>query len=304
MTNNEKRVLVTGAAGYIGSHVISALHHAGFRHIWASDFAFGESPNTERIIPLVEGKFHHDLAMDDISLMEDGEPFDVIVHLAAYISVEESVREPGKYWMNNLLSTANMIRLANKWNAKLIFASTGTAFNPASPYAETKVECESLINDANVKDAITFRFYNVSGCAQGLYPTGEATHLIRVASNAAVSGKTMSVFGVDWDTADGSCVRDYIDVRDLAECIADVILHDRKSDKDFECLGSGNGFSVLEVLNTMGEVAQEPLNIVKVGRRLGDVGSMICPRDLIYEHLKIKRSLRDMCVSALKVAQT
>lgn len=302
-TMKKKRILVTGAAGYIGSHVVKHLYAAGYRHIWGADFAFDTSPNTKAISPLLEGMFDVNLA-DDVSHIETGEPFDHIIHLAAFISVEESVKNPGKYWFNNMASTGNIIRMANTWGANLIFASTGTAFDPNNPYAETKIECERLITEmSNVTNTI-FRFYNVSGCAEGLSPTGESTHLIRVAAEAVQTGKTMKVFGDDWETVDGTCVRDYIDVRDVAAAIVDSLDRDFVSSREFECLGSGDGFTVLEVLDTMNEIAVEHGKTLRydiVDRRAGDVGSMICPEEFMYPHLTRKHSLSDMCRSAYTV---
>lgn len=305
--NLEQRILVTGAAGYIGSHVVKALYEKGFRHIWGADFAFGESPNTEFVSTMLEGKFEGDLTGDiadlefGTSFLERGPRFDHIIHLAAYISVEESVKKPSKYWFNNLVSTGNIIRMANSHGANLVFASTGTAFDPNNPYAESKVECESMINDLLAGNRTIFRFYNVSGCAPGLKPTGEATHLIRVAANAVHSGKTMKIFGDDWETVDGTCVRDYIDVRDIAESIVSVVTTGFASQRPFECLGSGEGFTVLDVLGTMQSLAESMDKSLKyeiVDRRAGDVGSMICPRELMYPHLKINYSLADMCSAA------
>lgn len=300
--NKDKRILVTGAAGYIGSHLIKNLASRGFTNVWGIDKGFYTSPNTEEIRYSMAGYWHDDLAQTDWNRFEreKTEPFDAIVHLAAYISVEESVKNPGMYWLNNMASLGNIIRQARWMGSKLYFASTGTAFDPASPYAETKVEGEKLIQEFQVPGA-SFRFYNVSGCDPKLKPTGEATHLIRRAAMAARNDTTMGIFGDDWDTRDGTCVRDYIDVRDLADALATAIDTDFVSTMPFDCLGSGTGFTVREIVNTMSTVAGKQLDVEIKPRRDGDVGSMICPPELIYPGLTIRHNVVDMCRSALEV---
>jgi UDP-glucose 4-epimerase len=226
--------------------------------------------------------------------------FDAVVHLAAFISVEESVRRPVTYWQNNMGSL--MALLSNIETDHLIFASTGTAFQPASPYANTKVAGERLILDTygtpeSLFDGFTiFRFYNVSGLKPGIHPTGQPTHLIRLAALAAQRKLPfLKVYGTDYPTFDGTCVRDYIHVVDLAASLANAV-EKGPSNTPYECLGTGKGSSVLEVIESMKRATGVDFPVIMAERRPGDVASMVCPSQ--YRHISLTKTLDDMCLSA------
>jgi len=297
-----ERILLTGAAGYIGSHVAIQLKQQGYENVHYIDNNFYRSPNTQALQDLEPVGIHN------YDILEDGgidevldEGFDVIIHLAALISVEESVRMMTQYWRNNLLSTYKLIENEKKRNksAHFIFASTGTAFCPENPYAWSKVACEEVIRDSDVDHTI-FRFYNVSGLSYGLQPTGEATHLIRRAAMAARGMvPEMKVFGTDWNTPDGTAVRDYIHVEDIARSIVNAVKKGPTNHK-FDCLGSGTGYSVLEVVTSMKKVSGVDFQVTMAPRRAGDVASMVCPVELQYEHLIREHDLDSMCLSAYK----
>ena len=284
------KILVTGAAGYIGAHVIQELHDRGFTDLHAIDNEMGISPNQ------IAGALRSGLDCDILSSEADKllrQDFDVIIHLAALISVEESTQKVAEYWRNNLLSTNKI--LDHQHGAHLIFASTGTAFCPENPYAWSKVACEQEIRDRSDAHTI-FRFYNVSGLRPGCYPTGNPTHLIRRAAMAArglIQGLT--IYGTDWDTPDGTCVRDYIHVMDLAASIVNAI-DLGPTNTPYECLGSGTGYSVKEVVTSMKKVSGVDFNVTMAERRPGDVASMICPTQ--YSGIVLNHTLDDMCLSA------
>lgn len=284
------KILITGGAGYIGTHVIFELLKRGYKDLHVIDRFLTSSPNS--VGGLVSSAYDGDIlsigAIDTLRM-----DFDVIIHLAAYISVEESVRKPTVYWRNNLLSTSKV--LDHVGAAHLIFASTGTAFCPENPYAWSKVACEEEIA-ARMEDNFTiFRFYNVSGLLPGLHPTGEATHLIRRAALAARGLANFTVYGTDWDTPDGTAVRDYIHVEDLATSIVNAI-GEGPANTPYECLGSGTGNSVKEVVTSMKKVSGVDFRVTMGQRRQGDVASMICPTQ--YKRISINHTLDDMCRSA------
>ena len=287
------KILITGAAGYIGAHVILELLERGYNDLHVIDRHLMRSPNW--IGDLVKSAYNGDIlspgAIDTLRM-----DFDVIIHLAAYISVEESTKDPVMYWRNNLLSTNKIIDSLH--GAHLIFASTGTAFCPENPYAYSKVACEEEIQQRLRSGYTIFRFYNVSGLRQGLYPTGNPTHLIRRAAMAARRELCeITVFGTDWDTPDGTCVRDYIHAADLAASIVNAV-EVGPSNTPYECLGSGKGYSVLEVLDSMKRVSEVDFSVKIASRRTGDVASMTCPSQ--YKHITIKHDLDSMCLSAYK----
>jgi len=292
------KVLVTGGLGYIGAHVVDELVNRGH----SVDVVDGSSDHVnfdfvhQRVGRLLNRAVQSGLG-------ELCSEYDAIVHLAAFISVELSTREPHTYWHNNLTSLMELEQLRTP---HLIFASTGTAFNPTSPYARTKVACESYITDVAAAtprwfDGHTiFRFYNVSGLAPGIRPTGQPTHLIRICAEAA-RGKRgdVKVFGTDYATKDGTAVRDYVHVQDIAASIANAV-EVGPVNTPFECLGTGMGYSVLEVIHEMKHVTNTSFPVVITDRRAGDDDIMICHARSLYPHAAITRTLSDMCLSAFR----
>ncbi len=228
-----------------------------------------------------------------------GRYYDAVVHLAALISVEQSTREPNTYWRNNLTALMDLCRIKT---GHLIFASTGTAFNPTNPYAQTKVACENYIKDlAGTQQAwfaghTIFRFYNVSGLCEGLKPTGQPTHLIRICAEAARGKRSeVKVFGTNYNTPDGTAIRDYIHVDDIAHSICNAVEKDA-TNTPYECLGSGTGHSVLEVVQSMKRVTGKDFRVTMASRRAGDDEKMVCPTQ--YRHISLNYNLDDMCLSA------
>lgn len=289
-----KKVLITGAAGYIGTHVLMELLDRGYTDVSVIDRDLTTSPNW--IGDMVSGVAYSGTIQSRGANEILSARYDAIVHLAADISVEESTKDPVKYWRNNLLSTNRIID--NLKGAHLIFASTGTAFCPENAYAYSKVACEEEIKSRLDDNYTIFRFYNVSGLRKGVKPTGVASHVIRRAAMAALGElPSMTIAGDDWDTPDGTCVRDYIHVEDLAASIVNAI-EAGPSNKPYECLGTGTGYSVKEVLTSMKRVTGVDFDVIMAPRRPGDVASMICPLQNQYPHISLTRDLDSMCLSA------
>jgi UDP-glucose 4-epimerase len=297
------KVLVTGGLGYIGSHVVTELAERGHR-IFVVDVA-RYSPNAARVHELADAVWYSSVGLLYSEHPEYVDGMDAVVHLAAHISVEESTTSPMTYWENNVGQLLGMGRSAR--TGHLIFASTGTAFNPTSPYARTKVAGENYLLDvAGAKNSwfdghTIFRFYNVSGVRAGLHPTGQPTHLIRIAADVAAGIRPeLSVFGSDYPTRDGTAVRDYIHAEDVAASIVNAV-EDGPANTSFECLGTGTGSSVLEVVAAMQKITGKRIHIRMRDRRPGDDASTVCPSQ--YKRIRLSKTLEDMCLSAYESAR-
>lgn len=283
-------ILLTGATGYIGAHVAKELHARGH-----SVYGLDKNTNQNNIDKYCTAVINCDL---NTNKLEDSWKWDAIIHLAAYISVEESVADPLKYYSNNINSTVNLLSLETD---HFLFASTGSAFDAQNPYSRSKIMCEEIIRSKCPNHTI-FRFFNVSGIDPEFSPTGNPTHLIRRLAMLA-TGKLdeFTVYGTDFPTPDGTCVRDYIHVIDLANAICNA-LDAGPMNTEYECLGSGTGYSVHEVVAAM-EIATGLKLDVKYGpRRLGDAPIITTP--WVSELLNPKYSLVDMCKSAYQQVLT
>jgi UDP-glucose 4-epimerase len=284
------KILVTGATGYIGSHLCKVLYEAGHT-ITALDI---EWKKHNHIMPYV-----HRILVKDVSRLVIDEDYDVIVHLAGYISVEESVRRPSLYYGCNIGGTSNLLN--HQGNPHFIFASTAGAFDPQSPYARSKVAAEDIIKEKSNNYTI-FRFFNVAG-SNGIHrQIGKASHLIRIAAETAVNKRDrMYIYGEDYETPDGTCIRDYIHVVDLVNTIKKTIDHGAFN-TPYECIGSGKGYSVKEVVAAMKEVTCIDFKVEVSDRRAGDPPSLAI--DNQFKLLEPTLTLKDMCLSAYQAEKT
>jgi UDP-glucose 4-epimerase len=286
-----KRVLVTGCSGYIGSHTVKALAEAGCE-IHGIDWN-RKSPNNVK-------KYVHNLMFGDAINFTQAYRYDAVVHLAGYISVEYSVKFPLQYFQNNTMGTHWQLHF-NGTNGceNFIFASTAAAFNPISPYAQSKLMAESLVK-AMANNYTIFRFFNVAGNNGEFRQTGVATHLIRIAAETAAGKRDhMTIFGTDWDTRDGTTIRDYIHVSDLVDAIVKAV--ETPANTDYECLGSGQGYSTKEVIETMKKVSGIDFNVLNGDRRKGDSAVTLIPGEKSTYLYKDLRTLEEMCESAYKI---
>ena len=283
------KVLITGVTGYIGSHLAKVLFEAGHT-ITGLDIEWNKHNDVKR--------YCHRILIKDVTKHIIDEDYDVIVHLAGLIQVEESVALPTRYYSVNLGGTVNMLQ--QSWNGQphFIFASTAGAFDPANPYARSKIAAEDVIKEKS-KNYTIFRFFNVAG-SDGMHKqVGRSSHLIRTAAEAAAGKRDyMSIFGEDYDTPDGSCVRDYIHVVDLVSAIRDTIKHGAFN-TPYECIGSGTGYSVKEVVQTMKDVTGQDFMVKMAGRRDGDPASLAISNR--FNLLQPKYQLKDMCLSAYNI---
>ena len=283
------KVLITGVTGYIGSHLAKVLYEAG-HHIVGLDLEWKKHNDVSR--------YCHRILIKDVTKHICDEDYDVIVHLAGLIQVEESVAHPTKYYSTNLGGTVNMLRQNINGQPHFIFASTAGAFDAQSPYARSKLAAEDVIKEKSSNYTI-FRFFNVAG-SDGMHrQVGRASHLIRIAAEAAAGKRDyINIFGEDYDTPDGSCVRDYIHVVDLVNAIRDTIKHG-PFNTPYECIGSGKGYSVKEVVQAMKDVTGQDFTVKMAGRRDGDPASLAI--DNQFNLLHPQYQLKDMCLSAYNI---
>jgi UDP-glucose 4-epimerase len=287
LTTKKGKILVTGCTGYIGSHVCKVLFERGYEVI-------GLDINLEQNDV---SKWVDRIIFADVRSVDLDESFDAIVHLAGVISVEESMSKPAHYYDTNLNGTLNMLSQIDI-DTHFIFASTAGAFDAQSPYAKSKVAAEDVIKE-QAEEYTIFRFFNVAGSDGYNMQQGTATHLIRIAAECAAGKRIkMKIFGDDYDTPDGTCVRDYIHVVDLANAIANAVKNGPKN-TPYECIGSGKGYSVKEVIDTMIDVTETLVRVEFADRRAGD--PPILTIDNQFDGLEIKHTLEDMCKSAYEV---
>lgn len=282
-------VLVTGGAGYIGSHACKALAKAGYLPIAYDNLAFGHKWAV-RWGPLERGDIADRARLDDV--LARYKPA-AIMHFAAFAHVGESVYDPGKYYRNNLVGSLSLLEAArDRAIDRIVFSSTcatygvpdripideGTQQNPINPYGASKLMVERVLADFGVAHglrSIVLRYFNAAG-ADPDGEIGEAhdpeTHLIPLVLDAASGRRSdVTIFGTDYDTPDGTCIRDYIHVTDLADAHVKALeaLEDGAASDVFN-LGNGHGFSVQEVIGTVERVLDAKVTVRLGARRPGD----------------------------------
>ena len=332
--NAKKTVLVSGGAGFIGSHTTVALIEAGYDVVVIDNFS-NSDPGSIEGVKKITGKT--DLIFREVDtcdydslkqIFEDYE-FDSVIHFAAYKAVGESVDDPLRYYMNNLVSFMNVLELMRKYNRpNVLFSSSATVYGNAdvlpvteqtprqpatSPYGNTKQIAEDILRDCckayEGVYGIALRYFNPIGAHPsaliGELPRGVPNNLVPyITQTAAGIRKELSIFGKDYDTADGTCLRDYIDIVDLAK--AHVAAVDRmtqgKMDDKYEIFNVGTGcpVSVLELVEGFKRVNGVELPYKFVGRRQGDVPAVWADTTLANNVLgwKAERTLDQTLKSA------
>lgn len=298
-------VLVTGGAGYVGSHVVWALVEAGYRIVVLDDLSTGFRDAVAAEATFVEGDAG-DMALVDTLIGEQG--IDAVVHLAASSLVEESMARPLEYYRNNVVKTRELIAACLAHDIRhFVFSSSAAVYGapaeqpiledspkvPANPYGRSKLMCEWMLQDAGAFAALRYvamRYFNVAG-ADPSGRTGEstvhATHLIKVASQAVVGIRDhIEIYGEDYPTPDGTCVRDYIHASDVADAHVAALVHLRGGGESLTLnCGYQRGYSVREVLAAVERVAGRSLDIRSASRRPGDPPELIAATARIVETL-------------------
>ena len=287
------KILLTGGAGYIGSHTSLALLDAGHEVTIIDNLSTGN----KNLIP--NGASFVNCDINDIEVISNilqKQKFDALLHFAGYIQVEESVINPEKYFKNNTENAIILFDICEKNNlTNIIFSSTAAAYGnpineepisessllkPLNPYGESKIRTEKFLQNNNKLNYIILRYFNVAGAdakmRSGLI-SKKATHLIKIASEVAVGKRNkITIFGEDYPTPDGTAIRDYIHVSDLANIhinAAEYLIKKQKSEI-INC-GYGKGFSVKEVLEVVNNVSDYPINIERGDRRAGDSSMLV-----------------------------
>ena len=316
-------VLVVGGAGYIGSHAVSLLKNQGHNAIIYDDFSKGHKEVGQILsVKIVEGDLGDKAKLKEIFISEK---IDVVMHFAAFIEVGESVVDPAKYYENNVAKVLKLLEAMVESNVlKFIFSSTAATFgepimekineehpqNPINPYGQSKLMVEKILKDyekAYGMKSVVFRYFNACGSdMNGII--GEShdpeSHLIPLILQAA-SGRrdSIKVFGTDYATQDGTCIRDYVHVYDLAQ--AHILGMDKmiKDNQSFNYnLGSGSGYSVKEITDNVKKVTGKDFKVEYVERRAGDPGILIADSTKAEKELdwKPQYSLEQIVISAWK----
>ena len=307
-------VLVTGGAGYIGSHMVYALTDRGEDVVVLDNLSTGFDWAVSPKARLVVGDIGD---MDLVSRLIREHGIDAIINFAGSIIVPESVENPLKYYRNNTANTRNLIECAVKGGVPhFIFSSTAAVYgipetnpafedarlDPINPYGRSKLMTEWMLEDvskAHPLNYVALRYFNVAG-ADPLGRTGQstpdATHLIKVACQTALGQREkMYVFGTDYDTPDGTCIRDYIHVTDLIAAHVDALDYLRRGGESaiFNC-GYGRGFSVLEVIDAVKKVAGHDFPVETTGRRAGDPPALVAGAEKVRKVLGWKPGHDDL----------
>jgi UDP-glucose 4-epimerase len=298
-------VLVTGGAGYIGSHMVLALTDAGIDTVVVDNLTTGFAWAISPAAKLVRGNIGDEGLM--MQVMAEHK-VDAVVHFAGSIVVPDSVSDPLGYYLNNTVNSRNLMHSAVKSGIKnFIFSSTAAVYGnpktlpvteaempaPISPYGTSKWMTEQMLQDSHLAYGLNYvalRYFNVAGAdAKGRsgQSTPRATHLIKVAAQTALGQRAgMEVFGTDYDTPDGTCLRDYIHVSDLIGAHMDALSHLKRGGQSgvFNC-GYGTGYSVLEVIKSVERVHGSKLNVKYGPRRAGDPAGIVAGADKAREIL-------------------
>lgn len=300
----QRGILVTGGAGYIGSHVVRQLGERGERLVVLDNLSTGRR----------DAVLHGELVVGDTGDRETvlallrAHQVDTVLHFAAHTIVPESVADPLKYYGNNTCSTRNLLQCCHEAGVRhFVFSSTAAVYGippggvadeetptaPINPYGTSKLMSEWMLRDlaaAGDMRYVALRYFNVAGCDPQTrigQSTPKATLLVKVACEAAVGVRDeLAIFGTDYPTPDGTGVRDYIHVEDLADAhlkAVDYLRNDGAS-VTLNC-GYGHGYSVREVIETVERAAGHPLPVVEKPRRAGDPPTLIAAADRIRRAL-------------------
>ncbi len=333
------KILVTGGTGYIGSHTVVELQNQNFEVLIIDNLSNSDIKvlnNIEKITKIKPKFYNIDICNHNQldNFFKENKNIDAVIHFAAHKIIPESIEKPLKYYENNLLGLINLIKNMKNHNlSNLVFSSSASVYGEAdkfpvqedfpikkadSPYGNTKIIGEQIIKDyclanKNFK-ATALRYFNPIGAHEssliGELPKGIPANLIPFITQTAIGiRKELKIFGNDYDTPDGSCIRDFIHVVDLAQAHISAIkrMLDNKSDDNYEVfnIGTGQGTSVLEAIKIFEKVSGQKLNYSIAPRRPGDIVTSYANVDQAHQKLnwKAKKSIEDALLSSWKWEQ-
>lgn len=324
-----KTILVTGGAGYIGTHTVVELLNKDYEVIVLDNFSNSKREIISRVSEITEKDFtmYYADCCSDLSSIFSKHKIDGVIHFAALKSVGESVDKPLKYYKNNIDSLINILETSNKYGVKsFVFSSSCSLYgnlkelpakedspmsDPESPYAYTKLIGERILSDfSKTSDMkiISLRYFNPVGAHQsgliGECPVNKPNNIIPVICDSIENRSLMKVFGDDYSTKDGTCIRDYVHVSDIANAHVLAYEYSLSTRKNYDVfnLGYGDGVSVLEILKTFQNENQVEIDYQIVDRREGDIVEIYSDSSKAYEVLgwKPTRTIKDMVTSAWK----
>lgn len=301
MSPEKPSILVTGGAGYIGSHAVLALKRVGYDVVILDNLVYGHRDLVEKVlqVELVVGDTGDRALLDQLFKTHN---IAAVMHFSAYAYVGESVTDPAKYYRNNVVGTLTLLEAMLAASIKkFVFSSTCATYgvpsvvpitedhpqNPINPYGATKLMVERILSDLSLAydfKSVRFRYFNAAGAD----PNGQLgedhnpeTHLIPLVLLTALGQRdSISIFGTDYPTPDGTCIRDYIHVSDLADAhILGLEYLLKGGESEVFNLGNGNGFSVRDVIETASVVTSRDIKVLECDRRPGDPPFLIGSSD-------------------------
>ena len=339
-----KRILVTGGSGFIGSHTCYALLENNFDLVVLDSLANSSIKSIERIkkifldkqidvsekFKFLKGDLRNKKFLNSVfkNAKKEKKPIEGVIHFAGLKAVSESVSEPLLYWENNVLGSFNLLKSMEENNCKnIVFSSSATVYGtstddflketskicPINPYGSTKLAIENILNDifrekSKKWNIAILRYFNPIGAHQtgllGENPLQKPNNIFPIIINAAYEKKPMKVFGKDWPTHDGTCIRDYIHVVDLANGHVKALNYLFKNKRELITLniGTGKGISVLELIKTFQETNNVEVPFVFEKRRDGDTSKLVADNSKAINILNWfpQNSLEDMCLNGWK----
>lgn len=307
------KIFVVGGAGYVGSHCVKRLVEAGHKVTVYDNLSAGHRQAVPSDVTFVQGDLGDRVTLDGLF---DAGGYDAAMHFAAFLDVGESVREPLKYWNNNVADTLKLLEAMQAHGVKrFIFSSTCAVYgepddlpivedlpkSPINPYGHTKLAVEWMLQNSAVAwglGSVSLRYFNASGAAED-GSIGEdhdpEIHLIPLVLKVALGQrKDIKVFGTDYPTPDGSCVRDYIHVEDLAEAHLKAVEGCEPGQAEAYNVGTGTGTSVLEIITAAREVTGHEIPAEKTARRPGDPPALYANADKIRARFQWEPRYRDV----------
>ena len=307
-----KTILITGGAGYIGSHTAFLMHQKGYQVVILDDYSQNQVFN-HNWATVIKSDFADDKILNEIFT---NYKIEAVMHFAAFIEVNESIHNPLKYYLNNVSKTIQLLNAMLKHGVnKFIFSSSCAIYgnpeflpltedhpkNPLSPYGQSKLMIEKVLNDlsdSNNLKYVSLRYFNASGSLPehelGEQHTPE-THLIPLLLRAAQNNKPFTIYGTDYPTKDGTCVRDFVHVLDIAQAHLLALQHlNNGNPSDCFNLGTGLGVSIKEIIQMVEHLYRNKLNILFAKRRIGDAAILVADATKANNILKWKPKYSDL----------